>query len=173
MDIISVIDDDKSVRVATLDLLDSAGFACEAFESAEVYLQSGKAKLTACLILDISMPGISGLELQGRLAQDGFSMPIVFITAFPSQSARARAVTAGAICFLPKPYADEELLKCLETALNTRRRQISKDEANRMALAAWDRDTGGRSDPNAFNPRACQCGRAQSGAFLQRLQGIE
>ena len=122
MDLISVIDDDESVRVATVDLLNSVGLVCEAFASAEAYLRSGKATATSCLILDISMPGMNGLELQRRLAQDGRSIPIVFITAFPTEATRTRAVKAGAVCFLPKPYADDELLGCVKAALRGRSR---------------------------------------------------
>jgi FixJ family two-component response regulator len=125
MDLISLVDDDQSVRLATMDLLDSAGLACEAFDSAEAYLQSGKAKLTSCLILDVSMPGMNGLELQQRLAEAGLSIPIVFITAFPTEESRARAVRAGAFAFLAKPYADEELLGCIREALSGQRQKCS------------------------------------------------
>jgi len=129
MELISVIDDDESVRIATVDLLNSVGFACEAFASAEAYLRSGKASSTSCLILDISMPGMNGLELQQRLWQDGHSIPIVFITAFPTDATRVRAVKAGAVCFLPKPYADDKLLGCVEAALSGEPRHgQSKDD---------------------------------------------
>jgi FixJ family two-component response regulator len=121
MGVISVIDDDESVRVATVDLLNSAGLACEAFGSAEAYLESGHAARTSCLILDVSMPGMNGLELQQRLAVTGLAIPIVFITAFPTDATRARAVAAGAACFLPKPYANEELLSCVQEALRSQR----------------------------------------------------
>jgi FixJ family two-component response regulator len=117
MSVISIVDDDESVRIATADLLNSVGLSCEAFASAEAFLQSGQASRTACLILDVRMPGTNGLELQQRLAAAGHTIPIVFITAFPTETARSRAVRAGAVCFLPKPYADEDLLACVETAL--------------------------------------------------------
>lgn len=129
MDIISVIDDDESVRVSTVDLLNSVGFACQAFASAEAYLRSEQARVTSCLILDISMPGMNGLDLQRRLAQDGISIPIIYITAYPAEATRSRALKAGAVCFLPKPYADEELLHCLKAALGGQPRPgASKDE---------------------------------------------
>lgn len=114
---ISVVDDDASVLSATIDLLDSAGLACEAFPSAEAYLASGHAPSTACLILDVSMPGLTGVELQRRLLQSGHSIPTIFITAFPEERTRAQAERHGAICYLCKPYRDEELLACIRLAL--------------------------------------------------------
>jgi FixJ family two-component response regulator len=117
MDMISIVDDDASVRSATVDLLDSLGFACEAYRSAEEYLGSATAADTRCLILDIHMPGLNGLELQRRLAQSGSTVPIIFITAFPEERSRAEAFRAGALCYLPKPYSDEELLDCVRQAL--------------------------------------------------------
>ena len=114
---ISIVDDDASVRLATLDLLSAVGLPCEAFASGEDYLRSGRAPQTTCLILDITMPGMTGLELQRRLAQSGYGIPIIFITAFPENRTRTQAVQAGAICFLTKPYSDDELLACLERAL--------------------------------------------------------
>jgi FixJ family two-component response regulator len=125
---ISVIDDDESVRLATVDLLNSVGLACEAFASAEAFLESGRATETSCLILDVSMPGMNGLELQRQLAVAGFSIPIVFITAFPTETMRSRAFKAGAFCFLPKPYADEELLRCIDEALRGQRPGVEPDE---------------------------------------------
>jgi len=116
--VISVVDDDESVLSATIDLLDSAGLACEAFPSGEAYLASGRAKSTACLILDVSMPGVSGVELQRRLVHAGHSIPIIFITAFPEERTRAQAQSYGAICYLCKPYQDEELLACVRLALD-------------------------------------------------------
>ena len=125
---ISVIDDDESVRLATVDLLNSVGLACEPFASAEAFLASGRATETSCLILDVSMPGMNGLELQRRLAVAGFSIPIVFITAFPTETTRSRAFKAGAVSFLTKPYADEELLHCIDEALHGERPGVKPDE---------------------------------------------
>lgn len=116
--LISVVDDDASVRLATVDLLASVGFACEAFASAEAYLQSDAANRTACLILDIRMPGLNGLELQRLLRDQGRNIPIIFITSYPSERVRRRAIKGGAICYLPKPYSDEELRSCIRLALD-------------------------------------------------------
>jgi FixJ family two-component response regulator len=125
MDVISVVDDDESVRIATVDLLSSVGLACEAFESAEAYLRSEKAALTSCLILDVSMPGTNGLELQRLLTQAGFSIPTIFITAFPSDAIRASAMKSGAVCLLPKPYTDDELLGTIRKAIGARSQETT------------------------------------------------
>jgi FixJ family two-component response regulator len=116
--LISVVDDDASVRSATVDLLASVGFACEAFVSADAYLQSDAANRTACLILDVRMPGLNGLELQQLLAEQGRAVPIIFITSYPNERVRRRAIRGGAICYLPKPYSEEELLGCIRLALD-------------------------------------------------------
>ena len=116
--LIAVVDDDASVRSATVDLLASVGFACEAYEAAEDYLQSDAAKWTACLILDVRMPGLNGLELQRLLTDQGRAVPIIFITSYPNEQVRRRAIRAGAICYLSKPYSEEELLGCIRLALN-------------------------------------------------------
>ena len=123
MPVIAVVDDDASVRSATLDLIDSAGFACQAFPSAEAYLASGWVARTSCLVLDVSMPGLTGIELQHKLLQDGHSIPVIFITAFPRERLRAEAVASGAICYLLKPYRDNELLGCIRTALGIRQEE--------------------------------------------------
>jgi len=117
MALISVVDDDASVRSATVDLLSSLGFACAAYASAEEYLGSGRVADTSCLILDVNMPGLNGLGLQARLGQLGHSTPIVFITAYPEDRTRNQAIRAGAICYLPKPYNDAELMECIRSAL--------------------------------------------------------
>ena len=119
MQVISVVDDDPSVRSATADLIESTGLACQAFASAEVYLASGWVARTSCLILDVSMPGLNGIELQHELVQSGHSIPVIFITAFPKERIRAQAVGSGAICCLLKPYSDHELLDCIRIALET------------------------------------------------------
>ena len=116
--LISVVDDDSSVRSATVDLLASVGFACEPFASADAYLQSDAADRTACLILDIRMPGLNGLELQRILINQGRAVPIIFITSYPNEQVRRRAIRAGAICYLSKPYSEEELLGCIRLALD-------------------------------------------------------
>jgi FixJ family two-component response regulator len=116
---ISIVDDDASVREATKELVRSLGYAAAAFASAEDFLRSGQLSETACLISDVQMPGLSGIDLQRQLIADGHSMPIIFITAFPDERARARALGAGAIGFLTKPYREESLIECLGQALKS------------------------------------------------------
>src|SRR5215831_3119462 len=108
--LIAVVDDDASVRSATVDLLASVGFACKAFEAAEDYLQSDVANRTACLILDVRMPGLNGLELQRLLADQGRAVPIIFITSYPDERVRGRALRNGAICYLSGPTAKRNCL---------------------------------------------------------------
>jgi FixJ family two-component response regulator len=117
MRVISVVDDDPSVRWATVNLLDSAGLACQAFASAEEYLASEWLACTSCLILDVSMPGLSGMELHHKLVRSGHSIPVIFITAFPKERVRVQIADCGVICCLLKPYNDHELLGCIRMAL--------------------------------------------------------
>ena len=119
--LISVVDDDASIRSATIDLLSSSGFVCEAFESAEAYLRSESSHLSSCLVLDVRMAGLNGLELQRVLTDQGRGVPIIFITSFPDERIRRQAISGGAICYLPKPYNDEELLCCVRLALERSR----------------------------------------------------
>jgi len=119
--LISVVDDDASVRSATVDLLASVGLLCEAFASAEAYLQSDAANRTLCLILDVRMPGLNGLELQRLLTDQRRIVPIIFITSYPDERTRQQAIEGGAICYLPKPYREEELLDCIRLALERSR----------------------------------------------------
>ena len=116
-DLISVIDDDESVRRTTTRLIESFGFSTAAFESAETFLSSGHLNDTSCLIVDVRMPGISGLQLQSQLATAGRSIPIIFITAHDDNESRRRAMQAGAIAFLGKPFSDEQLLESIRLAL--------------------------------------------------------
>jgi len=116
-DLISVIDDDESVRRTTTRLIGSFGFRVAAFESAENFLGSGHLNDTSCLIVDVQMPGMSGLQLQSQLAGSGCRIPIVFITAHDDKESRRRAMRAGAIAFLGKPFSDEQLLYGIRLAL--------------------------------------------------------
>jgi FixJ family two-component response regulator len=115
--IVMIVDDDDSIRKAVRRLMKSFGFAVETFASAEEFLGSDRLAKTACLILDVHMPGMSGLQLQERLVAGDCAIPIVFITAFNDGRARAQALNAGAIGYLIKPFADEELLNCIHMAL--------------------------------------------------------
>lgn len=114
---ISIIDDDPSVREATQRLVRSLGYAAQAFSSAEEYLESDGLRDSACVITDLHMPGMSGAELQDRLKADGHRIPVIFMTAYFEERARARALQAGAFGFLRKPFSDESLIACLDKAL--------------------------------------------------------
>jgi FixJ family two-component response regulator len=115
--VISVIDDDGSVRVATGNLLRSRGYTVHTFPSAEEFLRSPHLDHTSCVIADVQMPAMSGLELQSLLLNQRRAVPFIFITAFPEESVRARAMNAGAICFLNKPFDRGTLMSCLDIAL--------------------------------------------------------
>jgi FixJ family two-component response regulator len=115
--LISIVDDDESIRVATAGLIRSFGFVAQAFASAEEFLQSPELDETSCLISDIQMPGIDGLELQRRLASENRRTPIIFITAFPDARIRERALAGGAVCFLKKPFEGQVLIQCVDRAL--------------------------------------------------------
>ena len=116
---ISIIDDDHFARGAIGDLVQSLGYEVSTFESAERFLESGRLAETSCLITDLHMPGLDGLELQSRLVADGDCTPVIFVTAFPEEKFRERAISAGAVGFLSKPFDESSLIHCLETALNT------------------------------------------------------
>ena len=118
LSVISVIDDDASVRVATNNLLSSHGYKVRTFASAEDFLQSAHSDDSSCVVTDMQMPGMSGLDLLTHVRTLGNGVPFIFITAFPDESVRARALKVGAICFLAKPFAGPVLIDCIETALN-------------------------------------------------------
>jgi FixJ family two-component response regulator len=116
--VVAIVDDDDSVRGTLQQLLRSAGFASRAFESAEEFLGSGHQQEAACLITDIRMSGMSGLELQARLNAECCRIPTIFITAHGDEEMRFRALRAGAVEFLPKPFDDEVLIESVRAALD-------------------------------------------------------
>jgi FixJ family two-component response regulator len=115
--LISVVDDDESVREATLGLMQSLGYRAAAFPSAEDFLQSREVQRTSCLIADINMPGMSGLDLHRRLSAPGKPFPTILITAYPDERVREGALDAGVICYLSKPFDEGDLLSCLSNAI--------------------------------------------------------
>jgi FixJ family two-component response regulator len=115
--VISIVDDDPSVREGTVDLIKAMGFVAEAFERAEDFLKSNQLHSTSCLIADMRMPGMTGLELHSRLVRSGNSIPTILITAFPDDRDRSHALKAGVICYLAKPFKDDDLLACVRSAL--------------------------------------------------------
>ena len=112
-----VIDDDESYRVAVQRLLKSAGLSVQSFGSAEAFLNSGQQRETGCLIADIRMPGMSGLELQSKLNSDHCPIPTIFITAHGDEKMRMQAMRGGAVKFLTKPFDGEILLEAVRVAL--------------------------------------------------------
>jgi FixJ family two-component response regulator len=115
--VLSVVDDDVSIRESLPDLLREFGFVARAFSSAEEFLSSGSLDETQCLILDVSMPGMTGPELQQEIARRGQKIPIIFITGQRDEAIRARMLKEGAVAFLFKPIDDAALLAEIKTAL--------------------------------------------------------
>jgi FixJ family two-component response regulator len=115
--LVAIVDDDDSVRGTLQELLRSPGFSSRAFDSAEAFLGSGHHPETACLITDIRMPGMSGLELQAKLNSERCRIPTIFITAHGDEEMRLQALRAGAVEFLPKPFDDEVLIESVRAAL--------------------------------------------------------
>ena len=115
--LVAVVDDDESVRESLPDLLRQFGFDARAFDSPEEFLRSAFVERTDCLLVDVAMPGMSGPDLQYALSHDGRPIPIVFITAQADQSVRARALSAGAVDCLFKPFTDTSLLCAFTAAL--------------------------------------------------------
>ena len=117
---IAVVDDDESVREALAGLMKSLGYRAMAFSSAEDFLNSQGRDNAACLIADVQMPGMTGPELYGQLVASGKSVPTILITAYPDKGMRVRALQAGVVCCLTKPFREGDLLACLDSALTGR-----------------------------------------------------
>ena len=115
--LVAIVDDDKSIRNATSDLLKAAGFTPAAFEDAESFLGWPTRASVACMVADMRMPGMSGLELYEALVAAGHAIPTVIITAHPEELTQSRARAAGICCYLSKPFAPDELLECVGEAL--------------------------------------------------------
>ena len=115
--LISIVDDDESVREATKGLMKSLGFTAKTFSSAADFLTSRHLRRTACLIADVNMPGMTGPELHDRLRDLGSTIPTILITAYHDDNVRARALSAGVICYLRKPFDEDDLLVCIHSAL--------------------------------------------------------
>ena len=119
--LISVVDDDHSVRESLARLIRSVGFGVQVFASAEEFLSRGPGREPDCLILDIRMPGMNGLELQRELSASNSDLPVIFITAHGSdEQVRTRALGAGAVAYLLKPLREEEVLKAIDAALSSK-----------------------------------------------------
>ena len=115
--LISIVDDDETVRATTIDLISSMGFLAKAFACADDFLKSDDLYSTSCLIADMRMPAMTGLELHNRLVESGNAIPTILITAFPDERDRVQARQSGVKCYLAKPFEDKELLKCISAAV--------------------------------------------------------
>jgi FixJ family two-component response regulator len=115
--VVALIDDDRSVLRALKDLMEAAGVSAQSFGSAEEFLEADQRNLIACLVADIRLPGMSGLELQARLKAEGSRIPIIFVTAHNDGNVRMQALTAGAVECLSKPFDDDVLLEKVRAAL--------------------------------------------------------
>ena len=119
---IGVVDDDTSVRAATLAILESVGFRTAAFESAEDFLEPGADAAVECLVVDVRLPGMSGLDLQRRLREAGSPVPVIVVTFGGDDEVRRRAFEGGATAFFVKPYACDDLIEAVAAALSERER---------------------------------------------------
>ena len=118
--LVAIVDDDESIRETTKDLLESAGLSAAAFISAESFLRSKRLDQFSCLIADMRMSGMSGLELHDKLAASQRAIPTILMTAHPEERARAQAAKSKVLCFLTKPFVAEELLACVRRAIQGR-----------------------------------------------------
>jgi FixJ family two-component response regulator len=118
--LIAIVDDDESHRRATANIVESLGYDAVGFASAEAFLNWDRVRETDCLISDVQMPGMNGLELQSRLTARGHRVPVVFVTAFPDKKTRGRAIATGAVGYLDKPFSERGLISCLNEALAAR-----------------------------------------------------
>ena len=139
----AVVDDDEAIREAVQSLIRSAGFSAEAFPSAEDFLHSGHLQDTACLIVDVRMPRMSGLEFQRQLTASNCPIPLIFITAHADAAMRARALRAGAAAFLDKPFSDEVLLRAVQAALQSSREGVSGSQRRDISPRGDPRSPGG------------------------------
>ena len=116
--LISIIDDDQHFRVSMRKLVMLLGYTVEEFSSADDFLASRVLPETACLVTDVHMPGMSGIELHGRLIKLGYAIPMILVTAYPDEGVRDQVMKDGVVCYLSKPVDDGDLERCLRSALN-------------------------------------------------------
>jgi FixJ family two-component response regulator len=119
--LISIVEDDQPFRESMIELMSSLGYTVEAFPSAESFLASPLLAETACLVADVHMPGMTGVELNRRLIHAGHQIPMILVTAYPDEVIRNRALKDGVVCYLSKPVDDEHLERCIRSALQSER----------------------------------------------------
>jgi FixJ family two-component response regulator len=152
--VISIIDDDASVREATQRFLRALGYVAHAFASANEFLRSSQVTDNSCLIIDIKMPGMSGVELQRQLQIQGCQVPIIFITSVDDENIRTQALNAGAVCFLTKPFEIRTLIKHLEEALKRRPSAPTKARLQRDQLVHDSFSQGYGDYPDRLLPQS-------------------
>ena len=118
--LVAIVDDDASIRDTTKDLFESAGFAAVTFARASLLLKSRRMKSIACLVADMRMPEMTGLELHQHLVGSNRAIPTILMTAYPDERVRARAIKSNVVCYLAKPFAADELLACVRRAIQRR-----------------------------------------------------
>jgi FixJ family two-component response regulator len=156
---ISVVDDDESVRESLQGLLKSVGYSATTFGSAEAFLASDAPQNTKCLILDMRMPGMSGLDLKRELAASRQEIPIVFISAHCEPALRSRAIAEGAIDCLHKPFGEQELLTAVNRALVTPARQTSSPSEGEQSTFPRSTNQEPKTNPSYENDRASRLRR--------------
>ena len=119
--VVAIVDDDESIRETTKDLLESAGVSAITFASAQLFLKSRRLKSISCLVADMRMPEMTGLELHEYLVASKRSIPTILITAYSDERLRAQAIKSRVLCYLSKPFAADELLACVHSAIQRRR----------------------------------------------------
>ena len=134
--LISIVDDDVLARDGIRELVESLGYHGVTFVSANQFLESDQIAETTCLITDLQMPGLSGLELQEALKSQGYQTPVIVITAYPNEKHRTRAFANGAVGFLSKPFSEQCLIECLNAAIDLRSSQMRGHGAAHTAKAA-------------------------------------
>ena len=120
--LVAIVDDDESIRDTTKDLLESAGLSAVTFASASLLLKSRRRKSISCLVTDMRMPEMTGLELHEHLIGSNQAIPTILMTAYPDELVRAQAIKANVVCYLAKPFAADELLACVRRAIQRGRR---------------------------------------------------
>jgi FixJ family two-component response regulator len=173
--LVFVVDDDAPMRASLQNLIRSVGWRVEVFASAQEFLRRTRPDVPGCLVLDVRLPGLSGLDLQQRLAEDDLAMPIIFITGHGDIPMTVQAMKAGAVAFLPKPFRDQELLDAIQQALardRTAREQRAQSEALRRryrALTPRERDVMARVVAGLLNKQiAGELGTSEAAVKVHR-----